>query len=123
MSVTLHTTLGDIKIEVFCESVPRAAEVCTDLHLLPLLCIYRYLGLARQVNKLPPELPRPLCIALLRLVTLPPPHPRLHGANRRPSKPNPRKPQRWPVHLGRRIRGRDPAGAEAHGERHGLDGE
>jgi len=27
MSVTLHTTLGDIKIEVFCESVPKAAEV------------------------------------------------------------------------------------------------
>jgi peptidyl-prolyl cis-trans isomerase-like 3 len=26
MSVTLHTTLGDIKIEVFCESVPRTAE-------------------------------------------------------------------------------------------------
>ncbi|EDP44016.1 hypothetical protein MGL_1413 [Malassezia globosa CBS 7966] len=26
MSVTLHTTLGDIKIEVFCEAVPRAAE-------------------------------------------------------------------------------------------------
>lgn len=27
MSVTLHTTLGDIKIEVFCESVPKTAEV------------------------------------------------------------------------------------------------
>ncbi|KAG5951597.1 Peptidyl-prolyl cis-trans isomerase-like 3 [Claviceps sorghi] len=26
MSVTLHTTLGDIKIEVFCESVPKTAE-------------------------------------------------------------------------------------------------
>ncbi|KAI9836457.1 MAG: cytochrome P450 monooxygenase 4 [Sarea resinae] len=26
MSVTLHTTLGDLKIEVFCESVPKAAE-------------------------------------------------------------------------------------------------
>ena len=26
MSVTLHTTLGDIKIEVFCEAVPRSAE-------------------------------------------------------------------------------------------------
>ncbi|ODO00596.1 peptidyl-prolyl cis-trans isomerase-like 3 [Cryptococcus wingfieldii CBS 7118] len=26
MSVTLHTNLGDIKIEVFCESVPRTAE-------------------------------------------------------------------------------------------------
>ncbi|AAW43482.2 hypothetical protein CNBE0620 [Cryptococcus deneoformans B-3501A] len=26
MSVTLHTNLGDIKIELFCESVPRTAE-------------------------------------------------------------------------------------------------
>lgn len=27
MSVTLHTTHGDIKVEVFCESVPKTAEV------------------------------------------------------------------------------------------------
>jgi peptidyl-prolyl cis-trans isomerase-like 3 len=26
MSVTLHTTHGDLKIEIFCESVPRTAE-------------------------------------------------------------------------------------------------
>ncbi|KAI9224941.1 cyclophilin-like domain-containing protein [Blastocladiella britannica] len=26
MSVTIHTDLGDIKIEVFCDAVPRAAE-------------------------------------------------------------------------------------------------
>ncbi|PWN53374.1 peptidyl-prolyl cis-trans isomerase-like 3 [Violaceomyces palustris] len=26
MSVTLHTSLGDLKIEVFCEAVPKAAE-------------------------------------------------------------------------------------------------
>ncbi|KIM84335.1 hypothetical protein PILCRDRAFT_818682 [Piloderma croceum F 1598] len=26
MSVTLHTTAGDLKIEVFCEAVPKAAE-------------------------------------------------------------------------------------------------
>ncbi|WVQ79527.1 peptidyl-prolyl cis-trans isomerase-like 3 [Cryptococcus sp. DSM 104549] len=26
MSVTLHTNLGDIKIEVFCEAVPRTSE-------------------------------------------------------------------------------------------------
>ncbi|KAF2637055.1 cyclophilin-like protein [Massarina eburnea CBS 473.64] len=26
MSVTLHTTLGDLKLEIFCESVPKAAE-------------------------------------------------------------------------------------------------
>lgn len=29
MSVTLHTNLGTIKIEVFCESVPKTAEVNT----------------------------------------------------------------------------------------------
>ena len=27
MSVTLHTSHGDIKVEVFCESVPKTAEV------------------------------------------------------------------------------------------------
>jgi peptidyl-prolyl cis-trans isomerase-like 3 len=26
MSVTLHTNLGDIKIEIFCDQVPKAAE-------------------------------------------------------------------------------------------------
>ncbi|CAK4119930.1 unnamed protein product [Aphanomyces euteiches] len=26
MSVTLHTSLGDIKLEVFCDTAPRAAE-------------------------------------------------------------------------------------------------
>ncbi|CAN0454815.1 unnamed protein product [Hapterophycus canaliculatus] len=26
MSVTLETTLGDIKIEIFCDTVPRTAE-------------------------------------------------------------------------------------------------
>ncbi|KAF2018980.1 cyclophilin-like protein [Aaosphaeria arxii CBS 175.79] len=26
MSVTLHTTKGDVKIEIFCESVPKTAE-------------------------------------------------------------------------------------------------
>ncbi len=31
MSVTLHTTVGDLKIEVFCESVPKTAEVCIQL--------------------------------------------------------------------------------------------
>lgn len=38
MSVTLHTNLGDLKIEVFCESVPKAAEVSStrydDAHIL-----------------------------------------------------------------------------------------
>jgi len=26
MAVTLHTTLGDLKIEVFCDEVPRTSE-------------------------------------------------------------------------------------------------
>ena len=26
MSVTLHTTLGDLKVELFCEDTPRTAE-------------------------------------------------------------------------------------------------
>ncbi|KAK1968541.1 cyclophilin type peptidyl-prolyl cis-trans isomerase/CLD [Colletotrichum sublineola] len=42
MSVTLHTTLGDLKIEVFCESVPKTAEVskpaCTFSPPLPPKC-------------------------------------------------------------------------------------
>jgi cyclophilin family peptidyl-prolyl cis-trans isomerase len=36
MSVTLHTSLGDIKIEVFCESVPKTAEVFAMRELLRL---------------------------------------------------------------------------------------
>lgn len=27
MSVTLHTSHGDIKVEIYCESVPKTAEV------------------------------------------------------------------------------------------------
>lgn len=27
MSVTLHTDAGDIKVEIFCEAAPKAAEV------------------------------------------------------------------------------------------------
>jgi len=34
MSVTLHTSIGDIKIEIFCDSVPKTAEV--NLHPAPL---------------------------------------------------------------------------------------
>lgn len=33
MSVTLQTNLGDIKIEVFCESVPKTAEVSKEAAL------------------------------------------------------------------------------------------
>lgn len=60
MSVTLHTRLGDLKIEVFCESVPKTAEVqvdhscCHKLH-----CLYL---IANSVA----ELSCPLRIQLLR---------------------------------------------------------
>ncbi len=27
MSLTLHTDLGDLKLEIFCEQVPKASEV------------------------------------------------------------------------------------------------
>jgi len=33
MSITLHTSLGDLKIEVFCESVPKTAEVRVPVSL------------------------------------------------------------------------------------------
>lgn len=38
MSVTLHTNVGDIKIEVFCESVPKTAEVGR----IPILLFFSY---------------------------------------------------------------------------------
>lgn len=34
-SVTLHTTLGDLKIEIFCEAVPKTAEVGLSLVAFP----------------------------------------------------------------------------------------
>jgi hypothetical protein len=45
MSITLRTTLGDIKIEVFCSSVPRTAEnflAVYSLFLYPQLCASGY---------------------------------------------------------------------------------
>lgn len=33
MSVTLHTTHGDIKLEIFCEAVPKTAEVRSEQKL------------------------------------------------------------------------------------------
>ena len=35
MSVTLHTSLGDVKIEVFCDSVPKTAEVSRQSPIPP----------------------------------------------------------------------------------------
>jgi cyclophilin family peptidyl-prolyl cis-trans isomerase len=54
MSVTLHTNLGDLKVEVFCESVPKTAEVISAT----------VLSLSRQLTPLA-ELPRSLRIWIL----------------------------------------------------------
>lgn len=34
MSVTLHTNFGNLKLELFCDQVPKAAEVSEILWLL-----------------------------------------------------------------------------------------
>lgn len=64
MSVTLHTNKGDLKIEVFCESVPKTAEVRSGpkipLRHLPLSRPYHLRENGTQ------EFPRTLCIELLR---------------------------------------------------------
>ncbi|ORX93839.1 cyclophilin-like protein [Basidiobolus meristosporus CBS 931.73] len=44
MSVTLHTDLGDLKIEVFCEAVPKTAEF-TITHPTPLQHVQNFLAL------------------------------------------------------------------------------
>ncbi len=31
-SVTLHTNVGELKCEIFCDEVPKTAEVCVSLH-------------------------------------------------------------------------------------------
>src|SRR6266536_958844 len=78
MSVTLHTNLGDIKIEVFCESVPKTAEVI------------KFPGTTHPVSKqsksnvmISSELPRSLRIWILRWLSIPPTHSSLHDSNRR----------------------------------------
>ena len=44
MSVTLHTSLGDLKIEIFCELVPKTAKVSIPFlrvsSLLIISCIF-----------------------------------------------------------------------------------
>lgn len=34
----LHTTLGDIKIEVFCEAIPKTSEVCSTMEIVYRAC-------------------------------------------------------------------------------------
>lgn len=48
MSVTLHTTQGDLKIEVFCESVPKTAEVRIPIQLKPSL--QHHFNIVRQLT-------------------------------------------------------------------------
>ena len=50
----LHTDLGDLKIEVFCESVPKTAEVCSLT-----------LRMSQRKNSGFTELPRTLCLFVL----------------------------------------------------------
>ena len=45
MSVTLHTTLGDISIELFCEAVPKSCEVA--------LLLLEYLGQLKRTFLVP----------------------------------------------------------------------
>jgi hypothetical protein len=72
MSVTLHTSHGDIKVEIYCESVPKTAEVRKML---------LYSSLKLLTNQLS-ELSRSLRLRLLRSITIPPSYPQIHGPDR-----------------------------------------
>ncbi|KKK24151.1 hypothetical protein ARAM_007325 [Aspergillus rambellii] len=52
MSVTLHTTQGDLKVELFCEAVPQTAEVChlQAISLFPYSAPYSYPSKLSPVN-------------------------------------------------------------------------
>jgi len=39
MAVTLHTNLGDLKLELFCEKCPRTCEVCS-VDVDPVGCLF-----------------------------------------------------------------------------------
>lgn len=85
MSVTLHTTHGDLKIEIFCESVPNTAEV---------RCSFAS-SIAFTADRAA-EFPCPLRLLLLHLVTIPSLFPRLHDPGRLACRP---RPQGQHVHL------------------------
>ena len=55
-SVTLHTTLGDMKVEVFCDEVPRTAE-----NFLALCASSYYEG--TRFHRRGGGAPLPLCVA------------------------------------------------------------
>lgn len=59
-------------------------------------------SLRTDLNQLA-ELPRSMRLRILRSIALPPPHPQIHGPNRRPRAPDARKPKGRPVHLGRHL--------------------
>lgn len=98
----LHTDLGDLKIEVFCESVPKTAEV-RPLHFPPGR-IDTSLPLKPSTNQKQLELPSTMRLILLHRRLLPPLDPRLHDPDRGPK----RQRQRRGLDLARRLRGRDP---------------
>ncbi|EEY15409.1 peptidyl-prolyl cis-trans isomerase [Verticillium alfalfae VaMs.102] len=66
MSVTLHTTLGDLKIEIFCESVPKTAEVS-------FLSELRSAARPRPDSSSSPNMPRTSSPSAPRATTMPPP--------------------------------------------------
>nr|GMC69956.1 peptidyl-prolyl cis-trans isomerase CYP18-1 [Ipomoea batatas] len=48
-SVTLHTNLGDIKCEIFCDEVPKTSEVCAfSYFVIPKFKVL--VSLARTLN-------------------------------------------------------------------------
>ena len=43
MSLTLHTTLGDLKIELFCEQCPKTCEVNSHLQYTFITRLHQFL--------------------------------------------------------------------------------
>lgn len=39
-SVTLHTDVGDIKIELFCEMCPKTCEVLFNFHIIAVVILH-----------------------------------------------------------------------------------
>jgi hypothetical protein len=49
-SVTLHTNVGELKCEIFCDEVPKTAEVCVSSNLPPLLSLSPILSFCRSIS-------------------------------------------------------------------------
>lgn len=89
--MTLHTDLGEIKIELFCERTPKSCEVsCSSKRIHT--HIYLKCSISRLVQNTHfffsfhcaiTELSRLVCERILQWLHLPSKHQRLHGPNRR----------------------------------------